>query len=48
MIELKEISVSFNENTDNEIRALSNINLVFNEREWTYIIGGNDLVNQLF
>jgi len=41
MIELKEISVSFNENTDNEIRALSNINLVFNEREWTYIIGGN-------
>lgn len=41
MLELKKVSVSFNKNTENEIKALLNINLKFYEREWTYIIGGN-------
>jgi putative ABC transport system ATP-binding protein len=41
MLELKNIHISFNKNTDNEIDALNNINLEFHEHEWSYIIGGN-------
>lgn len=41
MLELKKIHISFNKNTVNEIDALNNINLIFRENEWTYIIGGN-------
>ncbi len=41
MLELKDISVSFNKQTINEIEALKEINLLFQKYEWTYIIGGN-------
>ncbi len=41
MLELKNINISFNKNTENEIDALSNVNLEFHEHEWSYIIGGN-------
>jgi putative ABC transport system ATP-binding protein len=41
MLELKNIHISFNKNTDNKIDALNNVNLEFHEHQWSYIIGGN-------
>ena len=41
MLELKDISLVFNKNSNSSIEALNDINISFNEREWTYIIGGN-------
>lgn len=41
MLELKDINIAFNKNTVNEIQALNEISLQFQEHEWTYIIGGN-------
>lgn len=41
MLELKNICVSFNKETTNEVEALKDVNLSFTGNEWTYIIGGN-------
>jgi putative ABC transport system ATP-binding protein len=41
MLELKNVYLTFNKNTGNSIEALHELNLVFKEHEWTYIIGGN-------
>lgn len=41
MIELKDVSIVFNEGTVNENRALSNINLKVNEGDFITIIGSN-------
>jgi len=40
MLELKNIQISFNKSTVNEIEVLSDINLIF-DNGWSYIIGGN-------
>lgn len=41
MIELKNINKTFNKNAENEVKALNEITIAFNPKEWTYIIGGN-------
>jgi len=41
MLELRNIYITFNKNTWNSIEALQDINLIFREHEWSYIIGGN-------
>ena len=41
MLELKNISKTFNKNAENEVKALNDITIAFNPKEWTYIIGGN-------
>ncbi|GEM_PF-1412581 len=41
MIELKNINKTFNRNAENEVKALDEITIAFNPKEWTYIIGGN-------
>ncbi|GAB1473414.1 ATP-binding cassette domain-containing protein [Bacteroidota bacterium] len=41
MIELKNINKTFNKNAENEIKALNDITIAFNPKEWSYIIGGN-------
>jgi len=41
MLVLSNISKTFNIGTQHQVKALSSINITFNPREWTYIIGGN-------
>jgi putative tryptophan/tyrosine transport system ATP-binding protein len=41
MLELKNISKFFNKDAENEVKALVDITIAFNPKEWTYIIGGN-------
>lgn len=41
MLEIKDIHITFNKNTNNAVDALKNISLRLYEHEWTYIIGGN-------
>lgn len=41
MIQLENISVTFNERTANPIRVLESLSLSFRKNEWTFIIGGN-------
>lgn len=41
MIELKNINKTFNKNAENEVKALNELTIAFNPKEWTYIIGGN-------
>lgn len=41
MLILKNIHVTFNQNTSNAIKVLDGIDLDLKENEWTYIIGGN-------
>ena len=41
MLNLKQISMTFNEGTLDEKRALKSINLQLNEGEFVTVIGGN-------
>jgi putative ABC transport system ATP-binding protein len=40
-LELKNIKKVFNKNSENEIKALDEISVIFRPGEWVYIIGGN-------
>lgn len=41
MIQLKNISVTFNKQALNPIEVLKSVSLSFDKNEWTFIIGGN-------
>lgn len=41
MLKLNNISKLFNKDAENEVKALVDITIAFNPKEWTYIIGGN-------
>jgi putative ABC transport system ATP-binding protein len=41
MLSMKEISVTFNENTPNEVRALQNVSLDIDEGDFITVIGAN-------
>ena len=48
MLELKDVSVVFNEGTVNEKVALNNINLALDKGDFVTIIGSNGAGNQLY
>ena len=41
MLSLKQVSVTFNENTPNEVRALQNVSLNIDEGDFITVIGAN-------
>lgn len=41
MIEIKNVSITFNKNTPSEVKVLENLNLTLNEGDFITVIGGN-------